>query len=186
MSLFVSNLPWIFYSCYTNNHFTSVGCLHYIKYMGVAILIGVQCRQKCLFGCTWLIKSRLIERGARVHAVLVIGNKSKCSQLFQASVEQTNHPVVLLFKGHFLGMILLLPYVTGWGVDHRHAIAKTTSIPLFSAPQHFPTKSACSDHALIMLTTPMRNQSAKRRHMHVPAKPISKSRDVFSQSISDM
>ena len=76
--------------------------------------------------------------------------------------------------------------VTGWGVDYRHAIAKTTSISLFSAPQHFPAKSACSDHALITLTTPMRDQSAKRCHMHFPAKPISKSRDVFSQSISDM
>ena len=65
-------------------------------------------------------------------------------------------------------------------------IAKTTSISLFSAPQDFSAKSACSDHALITLTTPMRDQSAKRRHMHFPAKPISKSRDVFSQSISDM
>ena len=38
---------------------------------GVAILTGVQCRQKCLFGCTWLIQSRLIEVGTRGHAVLV-------------------------------------------------------------------------------------------------------------------
>ena len=29
--------------------------------MGVAILIGVWWHQKCFFGCTWLIKSRLIE-----------------------------------------------------------------------------------------------------------------------------
>ena len=66
------------------------------------------------------------------------------------------------------------------------AIAKTTSIPSFPTPQHFPAKSACSDHALITLTTPMRDQSAKGHHKHFPAKPISKSRDVFSQSISDM
>ena len=48
--------------------------LHYIKsllYVGVAMLTGGQCRQKCLFGCIWLIQSRLIELGARLHAVLV-------------------------------------------------------------------------------------------------------------------
>ena len=33
--------------------------------MGIAILTGGQCRQKCLFGYTWLIQSRLIELGLR-------------------------------------------------------------------------------------------------------------------------
>ena len=32
---------------------------------------GVQCHQKCLFGCTCLFQSRLMELGARGHAVLV-------------------------------------------------------------------------------------------------------------------
>ena len=48
--------------------------LYYIRsllVMGVAILTSVQCRQKCLFGYTWLIQSRLIELGARGLAVLV-------------------------------------------------------------------------------------------------------------------
>ena len=49
--------------------------MHYIKlllYMGVAMFLGDQCRQKCLFGCTWSIQSRLIELGAPGHAVLVL------------------------------------------------------------------------------------------------------------------
>ena len=45
-----------------------------LLYMGAIILTDVQCRQKCLFGCTWLIQSRLTELGARGHSVLV--NKS--------------------------------------------------------------------------------------------------------------
>ena len=30
-----------------------------VIYMGVAILTGDQCRQKCLYGCTWLIQSQV-------------------------------------------------------------------------------------------------------------------------------
>ena len=52
--------------------------LHYIKSllrMGVAMFSGGPCRQKCLFGRTWLIQSRLIEPGAQGHAVLVLLHK---------------------------------------------------------------------------------------------------------------
>ena len=43
-------------------------------------------------------------------------------------------------------------FVTGWGVGHFFAcnwpaIAKTTLIPSFPTPQHFPAQSAHSDHA---------------------------------------
>ena len=31
--------------------------------MGIAMLTGGKCRQKCLFGCTWLIQSRVLNRG---------------------------------------------------------------------------------------------------------------------------
>ena len=69
--------------------------LNYIKtllYMGVAILTGVQCRQKCLFGCTWLIQSRLIELGARGHAVLV-------------KYLQTDHRRKLVISGSDFGIV---------------------------------------------------------------------------------
>ena len=52
--------------CVSNRRDFLVLQLHYIKsllYMGVIMFAGGQCRQKCL--------SRLIELGARGHAVLV-------------------------------------------------------------------------------------------------------------------
>ena len=74
--------------------------LHHIKSLlcvGVAMFTGGQCRQKCLFGCTWFIQSGLIELGvwklgARGHAVLVFKNLQWCvpSVTFKLRSTSTN------------------------------------------------------------------------------------------------
>ena len=80
--------------------------------MGVAMLTGVQCRQKCLFCCIWLIQSLLIAQGpgsSRGHAVLVSYHISdvQCDRLFRF-VKMTVHAkepsLLLLLK-------LFLPYL---------------------------------------------------------------------------
>ena len=79
--------------------------------MGIAILTGIQCRQKCLFCYTWLIQSRLIELGARGHAVLVTHKLkrewySPCTACFHSGRTESFREV----KPKMLRVLLL-----GWG-----------------------------------------------------------------------
>ena len=188
-SLVGNLIPPISTWCHKTFNLTSVLLyfVHFLLFFLFTLLITqlfcwVFSNEKCMCGP---IVKRLNGQSVTLHSTVTVAPQ-------RVNITFTMISIVAKFETRkdFINFIEETPktgvIVTGWGVDYRRAIAKITSIPLFSAPQYFPAKRACSDHALITLTTPMRDQSAKRCHMHIPAKPISKSRDVFSQSISDM